>query len=303
MSADLFISYAWTSPEHREWVRLLASQLHLLGYDVKIDEKVDYGSSLAGFMREVTSARHVLLIVDENYVHRADTRPESGVGIETSWISGAYEDRPVNWLSVVFVRNPDRHLPAWLIDQRPKGFDFNANPQEGEFPGSVQIDAVWRWIEGLPTSKANAVPLEEVRKRASRLERVEAQRDPGNYASPALRGRVTFRHGDHKHYTIGNGEYEFKINFSGRGASSVYVYIDSGLKAVGIITDNECHLEDLEKYLTPGRFVQPLLGQRVVLMNSQGALAIITIEAVQEELNSIQYIPAQVDFSYEILER
>lgn len=302
MSADLFISYAWTSPEHQEWVRLLASQLHLLGYDVKIDEKVDYGSSLAGFMREVTDAQHVLLIIDDNYVHRADTLPESGVGIETSWISEVFEDRPASWLSVVFVRNPSRQLPAWLVGHKPKGFDFNANPHEGEFPGAVQIDEVWRWIEGLPTSKANAVPLAEVRRRAARLERVEAQRDPGNYASPALRGRVTFRHGDHHHYTIGHGEYEFRIHFSGRGANSVYVYTDSGLNSVGIITTQDYHLGDIEKYLTPGRTAKPIVGQDVALMNSHGALAIITIEEVQHEVNDIQYVAEHVTFSYVILE-
>jgi hypothetical protein len=111
MSADLFISYAWTSDEHREWVRLLASQLHQLGYVVQIDEAVDYGASLSGFMREVIDARHVLLVVDENYVERADHKPESCLGIETDWISRVYADRPVTWLSVLWVRNPDRHLP------------------------------------------------------------------------------------------------------------------------------------------------------------------------------------------------
>lgn len=301
MSADLFISYAWTSLEHREWVRLLASQIHLLGYDVKIDEKVDYGSSLTGFMREVTTARHVLLIIDENYVHRSDNLPESGVGVETSWISRVFNDRPADWLSVVFVRNADRRLPAWLSDHRPKGFDFNADSQLDEFPGSAQIDALWRWIEGLPTGKANAVPIAEVRKRAARLEYLQSQRDPGNYASPALRGRVTFRHGDYRHYAIGHGEYEFLIKFSGRGPDSVYVYIDSGLKAVGIIRDDDYNIEDVGKYLTPGRTVEPIVGQRVVLMNGQGALAIITIDAVQQAINADIYAPAQVDFSYEII--
>src|ERR1043165_2356884 len=114
MSADLFISYAWTSSAHREWVRLLASHLHLLGYVVKVDEAVNYGSSLSGFMREVVDSAHVLLIVDENYVERANNLPESGVGIETKWISGVFNEKPANWLSVVFVRNPDRKLPAWL---------------------------------------------------------------------------------------------------------------------------------------------------------------------------------------------
>src|SRR5204863_78554 len=113
MNADLFISYAWTSPQHREWVRLLASQLHLLGYAVKIDEAVDYGSSLSGFMQEVTGAAHVLMIVDENYVDRADNKPNSGVGIETRWINSVFERKLASWLSVVFVRNSEHKLPAW----------------------------------------------------------------------------------------------------------------------------------------------------------------------------------------------
>ena len=77
MKTDLFISYAWTSDVHREWVRLIASHLDLIGYTVKIDESVKYGSSLSGFMREVIETDHVLLIVDDNYVERANNKPNS----------------------------------------------------------------------------------------------------------------------------------------------------------------------------------------------------------------------------------
>ncbi len=173
MSTDLFISYAWTSPEHREWVRLFASQLHLLGYVVKIDEALDYGSSLHVFMQEVTEATHVLLIVDENYVDRANNKPESGVGIETEWISSVFNDKPATWLSVVFVRNPARMLPNWIKSRNPKGFDFNSTPEINSFPGSLQIDEIWRWVEGLSADKTNAVSLSVVRKRAARIERIE----------------------------------------------------------------------------------------------------------------------------------
>src|SRR5699024_2250672 len=58
---DPFISYAWTSDQHRQWVRLLASQLKAIGYDVLVDPDVDYGDELNGFMRRVTEARHVLM--------------------------------------------------------------------------------------------------------------------------------------------------------------------------------------------------------------------------------------------------
>lgn len=299
--ADLFISYAWTSPAHREWVRLLASQLHLLGYDVKIDEQVDYGSSLSGFMQEVTSATHVLLIVDENYVLRADTMPDSGVGIENRWISGAFNNKPSNWLSLVFVQNSLLKIPAWLSSHSPKGFDFNSTPEKNVFPGSVQIDEIWRWVEGLPASKGHATSLAEVRKRAARIERIDAQRDPANYASPALNGRVTFRHKDHGHFKVGNGEYEFKIKFSDRSHNSVYVYTDSGLKAVGLITASNYDPFSVSTFLTPARTAEPVVGQSVVCMNSYGALCVLTIDEVQPEVNAQTYVSPHVTFSYEVL--
>ncbi len=301
MNADLFISYAWTSPEHREWVRLLASQLHLLGYEIKIDEAVDYGSSLNGFMQEVIDAKHVLLIIDENYVDRADNKPESGVGIETKWISSVFKDKQATWLSVVFVRNPDHNMPAWLVDYNPKGFNFNSNPDKNRFPGSYQIDEIWRWIEGLPADKTNVVPLAEVRKRAARIERIDALRDPGNYANPALEGRVTFKHNDHIDYTIGYGEYEFKIHFSSRSGNSVYVYKDSGLKAVGLITSPNYDPLTVDSYLRHGRTAEPVVGQSVVLMNAHGALCIITIDEVQSEVNEVAYVSAHVTFAYKVL--
>lgn len=300
MNTDLFISYAWTSTAHREWVRLLASQLHLIGYAVKIDEKVDYGSSLNGFMREVTEAAHVLLIVDENYVDRANNKPDSGVGIETTWISRAFMGKPATWLSVVFVRNPEHKLPNWLNDHNPKGFDFNSSPEENEFPGSFQIDEIWRWIEELPADKTHAVPLSLVRKRAARLERTDARRDPALYANPALNGRVTFRYQDHAHYMVGHGEYEFKINFSGCSQNSVYVYRD-GLKAVGLITVPTFDPLTVESFLTPGRVVAPIVGQRAVLLNSYGILCVIAIDEVQREVNATEYLPEHVTFTYEIL--
>lgn len=112
MTADLFISYAWTSPSHREWVRLLAAHLKAIGHDVLVDVDVDYGDSLSGFMQRAVDARHVLMVVDENYVDRADSAPGSGVAIENGWISSVYNERPQNWLSVMFKDNPRLELPG-----------------------------------------------------------------------------------------------------------------------------------------------------------------------------------------------
>ena len=301
MKTRLFISYAWTDDAHRIWVRLLSLQLRLLGYTVLIDAAVEYGSSLHSFMREIQGSDRVLMIVDENYVERANNLPDSGVGKENHWIREALSSKPESWLSVLFIGNAHFRLPAWLAGEQPKGFDFNARPKLDQFPGSEQLDDLWRWIEGLPADKAHALLPAVLLDRTARLERIEAMRDAANYANPALQGRVTFQYRDHAHYSVGHGEYRFGIMFSGCSSDSVYVYRDGGLKAVGLITHPDLDVAAVATFLSPGRTVSPVVGQRVVLMNDVGALCIIRIEAVQQEINQSTYTPGAVTFSYEIL--
>lgn len=301
MKTNIFISYAWTSDSHREWVRLLAVQLRLLGYTVLIDSSVEYGTSLSSFMREVTDADRVLLIVDENYVERADKLPKSGVGIENQWIKSAFKEKPTSWLSVLFVNNLQHRVPAWLIDQQPKGFNFNSHPHRSEFPGIEQMDDLWRWIEGLPADKAHALSAALLLERTARIEKIDASRNPANYANPALKGRVTFQYQDHPHYKLGHGEYGFSVGFSSRGSQSIYVYRDSGLKAVGLVTATNFDLRTAETFLRPGRTAEPNVGQSVVMMNALGALCIMRIEGVQPEVNTASYVPPAVTFNYEIL--
>lgn len=301
MKKNIFISYAWTSGTHREWVRLLAIQLRLLGYTVQIDSAIEYGASLSHFMREVTEADRVLMIVDENYVERADRLPESGVGIENRWIRSVFKEKSASWLSVLFVNNPRYLLPTWLTDQQPKGFNFNSNADLNKFPGIEQMDDLWRWIEGLPADRAHALSAARLLERTARIERIDAMRDPANYASPALEGRVTFQYKDYAHYTLGHGEYEFKVNFSDRGFGSVYVYIDSGLKAIGLVTASDFDRQTVETFLRPGRTAEPNVGQSIVMMNAVGALCIMKIEGGQAEVNTDVHVPAAVTFSYQVL--
>lgn len=251
-------------------------------------------------MREVAAADRVLMVADENYVHRADRLPDSGVGIENRWIREVLDQKPESWLSVLFVGNALFRFPEWLADKRVKAFDFNARPGLDQFPGIEQLDDLWRWIEGLPADKAHALTPSILRDRVARIERIDVMRDPSNYANPALQGRVTFQYEDHAAYRVGHGEYQFNVSFSSRRADSVYVYVD-GLKAVGLITSADFDLAVVESFLRPGRTATPIVGQKVVLMNHVGALCIMTIEAVQREVNGSTYTPATVTFAYEVL--
>ncbi|WP_336633128.1 MULTISPECIES: toll/interleukin-1 receptor domain-containing protein [unclassified Microbacterium] len=306
MTADIFISYAWTSAQHRQWVRLLAIQLKALGYDVLLDADVDYGDSLTGFMRRVTDARHVLLIVDTNYVERADTLPESGVGKENRWISEVYGDRLPSWLSVVFIDNPRHALPAWLTETTPKGLDFNFDPDRPERgPGAEQIEDLWRWLQDLPANRDAETSMVTLRERAARLERAELRRDPSQWHSPALEGEATFRYADAQRntYTWGFGDSEFALEITGQGADSIYVYRDPAqIAAVGIAYDRALDAQVLEAQLSPGRTMSPSIGQSVVLLNQSGRIALVDVLDVQDEETAPAYVAPFVTFRWRVID-
>lgn len=305
MGADVFISYAWSSDEHREWVRLLAAQLKALGFDVLVDADVEYGSDLTGFMRKVAESEHVLLIVDDNYVERADSLPGSGVELENRWISEVYEDRDAAWLSILFKDNPMRALPAWLAGKTPKGFDFNYDvAKPNRFAGSEQIEDLWRWIQGLPANRDSATPIATLRERSARLEEHKLRSDPTKWQSPSMSGEIRFDYRDApgKTFRWGFGASEFKFHVSGCGSDSVYVYRDP-IKAVGIVRGQQNDDSDLARHLSPGRDVVARVGHNVVLMNHDGRLAVVEILAVQREVNEALYVAPYVTFRWRVIQQ
>jgi hypothetical protein len=302
VNPDLFISYAWTSGEHREWVRLLASNLKAAGYDVLIDADVDYGDGLSGFMRRATSCTHVLFVVDANYVDRADNLPDSGVAIENRAIAEVYDEKPSGWLSVLFKDNPGCRLPAWLAGHSPKGLNFNADPECRSFPGSEQVEDLWRWIEGLPANREHMTPVATLRARARRLEEIDRQRDPNSWTSPSVEGEVEFEFekAPNNAYRLGYGTFRFTLEVTACEFNSVYVYKDK-IHAVGLNRSLAEEHSELAAQLTPGRSVTARVGDEVILQNSEGVLCLVKILGVQQEQSVPTYVPASVRFHYRIL--
>ena len=306
MQFDLFISYAWTSNLHREWVRLLASHLHAIGFAVGIDEKVNYGESLSGFMRKIKESRHVLMIADENYALRADNMPDSGVAIECKVLCDFIDSKPSDWLAPLLIRNPTGILPKWISKRNLKYFDFRSNPEKSDFPGSEQIIDLWRWLSDLPVDKQFAEEPAVIRERMARTERIDALRDPGKWAFPELERtgiKFEYSYAPNKSVTLGYGQYEFKFMVSECGSESVYVYSDY-IKAVGILplgTTTSTDAKTLSSYVLPNRTVTPVAGQSVVLLNQDGFLCVVKISHVENENSESEYTPASITFDYRIL--
>lgn len=304
---DVFISYAWTSDEHREWVRLLAAGLRHMGFNVGIDAKVDYGNDLDGFMRKITESEHVLMVVDGNYVHRADNLPESGVGIENAVIRDAVGSKPENWLAPLLVRNEEGRLPGWLSEKKPKYFDFRADRDKEGFPGAEQIDDLWRWLAGLSPDKEHAVSIATLRKRAYRIERIDELRDPGAWSCPKLSGEgieFSYREAPRNTLVLGSMDHTFSLSVSECSEDSIYVYADH-VKAVGLVADgtpyNEMDADSAYEYITPGRTITPRVGQAFVLMNDDGILCSAALRSVTRERNDETYEKPGIVFDYKVL--
>ncbi|MBC1433765.1 TIR domain-containing protein [Listeria rocourtiae] len=82
----VFISYSWTTEEHKRWVRELAENLLANGVDVVLDVwNLKPGQEKYAFMESMVTSKEidkVLIICDRGYKEKADDRT-GGVGTET----------------------------------------------------------------------------------------------------------------------------------------------------------------------------------------------------------------------------
>src|SRR5690242_16262129 len=105
-----FISYAWTSPDHTNWVLQLASDLRNNGVDVRIDRwHLREGHDATAFMESmVTDAaiKKVVIICDRKYAEKADKR-SGGVGTESQIMSPAIYKSVAQDKFVAVVREKD----------------------------------------------------------------------------------------------------------------------------------------------------------------------------------------------------
>ena len=85
-----FVSYSWTSAEHKERIKEWADRLLSDGVDVKLDlYDLNEGDDKFAYMETMVadpSVSHVLVFSDQEYAEKADAR-RAGVGVESQIIS------------------------------------------------------------------------------------------------------------------------------------------------------------------------------------------------------------------------
>lgn len=112
----VFISYTGENPDNRRWVKTLACKLRENGVNARVDMfHLKPGNDLPQWMtNELIMADKVLLICDQNYVKKADSR-NGGVGWETMIIQGdmMIHTQSNKYICIVCEKNIDDGIPMY----------------------------------------------------------------------------------------------------------------------------------------------------------------------------------------------
>lgn len=144
-ASRVFVSYAHESPEHKNWVQTLATDLRRNGVDALLDIwKVRIGGDFTLFMEEIRTCDRVLLICTPAYARKAN-EGEGGVGYERSVITGELAKTIATAKFICVLRDgaPDESVPTFARSRRY--IDFR-NDEEYE----VRVDELVRDLHNAP---------------------------------------------------------------------------------------------------------------------------------------------------------
>ncbi|OKP75896.1 hypothetical protein A3844_30920, partial [Paenibacillus helianthi] len=134
----VFISYSWSSPEHKAWVIELATNLERDGIEVILDDwDTTEGQDLNKFMEKMVNdsdIKRVLVISDKIYAEKADGR-YGGVGTETTIASiEVYKDSDQSKFIALIAEvddNGNAYLPTYLKGKKYIDLSSPQNFEEG----------------------------------------------------------------------------------------------------------------------------------------------------------------------------
>jgi len=142
---QVFISYSHDTPEHKQWVLKLASDLRRNGVDAVVDQwNLSPGDDIAVFMEQgLTSAERVVVVCTEGYVQRANNG-QGGVGYEKMIVTAELIDNLGTKKFIPIVRNAGKPAVPTFLGYRLY-IDFE---DDSKYPS--MLDALIREIHHAP---------------------------------------------------------------------------------------------------------------------------------------------------------
>lgn len=290
-----FISYAWDSEEHKNWVLKLATDLLSHGVDTLFDQwDVRLGNDLPFFMEQgLTDSRFVLCICSDKYIEKAN-RGIGGAGYEKRIIASEMMNNSDKRYIIPIIKGNSRteKVPTFLSGLRYVDFD-NRN----------YFDCYQELLERIydedirkkPPLGKNPFVSTEISDQITTKLNIEKI----NFHTPFLEGKVAF---DYKKnsglYQIGEGDYIFNTNWSECGHNSIYCSRDHVHRLGYNPTYKEFPLtKDFINFDFSSRVKSVKVGEIVLLENHKHKFAALKILKVVRRAEDINHL---LEFEYKI---
>lgn len=161
-----FLSYSWDTPEHKSWIKQLATRLRSDGIDVTLDQwHLVPGDQLPRFMESaIRKNGYVVIICTPDYRLKSDER-KGGVGYEgdimTAEVMTERNDR--KFIAVLRSGSWDAAMPSWLKGKY--SIDLSGNPYSEDQYVDLLLTLLDRReqappIGEVPSSEDDQVPSE-----------------------------------------------------------------------------------------------------------------------------------------------
>ncbi|MEP1443595.1 MAG: SEFIR domain-containing protein [Hyphomicrobiales bacterium] len=153
----VFVSYSWTSDDHKKWVLNLSAELREAGIDVILDAwDLNEGDEANAFMEQMVSdpdVEKVIIVCDRVYAEKSDQR-KGGAGTEAQIISSEiFKKQKQNKFVVVSTELDEQEEPV-----RPAYYTSRIFiPFINENYYSENFDQLLRWVYGQPQNKKPSI--------------------------------------------------------------------------------------------------------------------------------------------------
>lgn len=274
----VFMSYSHDTPDHKAWVRSLATRLRSNGADVYLDEwNVTLGGNLTAFMERAADPDYrVVAVVSAEYARKADARI-GGAGVETQLLSAdLYDNLDSDRVIPLLRNNPGAKpaLPAFLLGRRFTDFRDDAVYEE-------RYEELARDILGERINVAPPLGPNPFKGKTAVQARLELRNSPSRWQNAELSGEVEFVYTQNSgNYQIGSSTCSFTLDVGVAGPHSVYVHRGGSTSHVSIIErvgDREHLLQDVAQFDNSSRYVHVEVGDAVVLHNPDGYWALVRV--------------------------
>ena len=219
----VFVSYAWDSDEHKQWVEKLATNLRQHGVDTILDQwDVRLGDDLSFFMEQgLTKSHLVICVCSDKYIEKADGG-SGGVGYEKRILASEMLNDEDKCFIIPIIKNcsSERKVPRFLSGLKYVNFDDGGYFNRYQELLERIYDEDTKQKPPLGKNPFVSTVISDQISTKLNIEKIEFQ-------NPSMEGKVTFDYTRNSgSFIIGEGNYEFITHWSECGHNSIHCYRD-----------------------------------------------------------------------------